>query len=517
MGEKAGLWLRVSTGGQDEALQEPDLLKWCADHGYEVVHPYYRVHGKSAYHGQHVKYLDRAIEDMRHGVISVLVVWQSSRIERRGAFNAFELARRVRKAGGRIEYVKDSYLNQVNEMSDVMLALAATKDALESRTRSERVINFQTDHRSNEAVIGKPPWGYTTEGGKHNKRFVPTELGREYLPQIFERVIAGESLRQVANWLEAEGVSPRSDGKPGRWWAKTLNSMIRNETYCGRVREGIWHEVEKIDDKTNVDGFRYAEKPERFKRDELGEQVGLKFAGWGNVISRCEAAVDPGRFALAARALENDPRRARGPVDPVNKAMCAGAIYCPRCDDSPMYRVMSLTTRGGKPHKVPSYRCTGRGPDRKGCGNLVQLAAVDSAVDHLMSEVTSHIYERRVTAGQDWKSETADVKMELRALDPDADDYLDQAAGLHAKLASYKTRDKIEPVVELVPTKETYAGHWAALPDHERGKWLKSLGLKVTAIKVKDTSGTMVRVEGFEGADGEPMRSLYVSPLQVAA
>lgn len=77
MGELAAKWLPVSSTGQDEANQEPD-------------------------------------ED------------QSSRIERRGAWSVFDLARRVHDAGGRIEYVQDSYLNDTNEMSDVMLALAAT-------------------------------------------------------------------------------------------------------------------------------------------------------------------------------------------------------------------------------------------------------------------------------------------------------------------------------------------------------------------------------------------------------
>jgi hypothetical protein len=33
-GEPAGIWLRVSSGKQDEALQLPEVLKLCADRGY---------------------------------------------------------------------------------------------------------------------------------------------------------------------------------------------------------------------------------------------------------------------------------------------------------------------------------------------------------------------------------------------------------------------------------------------------------------------------------------------------
>ena len=32
MREPAGRWLRVSTGGQDEANQIPDIDEWCAGH-----------------------------------------------------------------------------------------------------------------------------------------------------------------------------------------------------------------------------------------------------------------------------------------------------------------------------------------------------------------------------------------------------------------------------------------------------------------------------------------------------
>src|ERR1700730_4008375 len=122
MRDKAGLWQRVSTGGQDEASQLPDLTRWCESHDYDIAKSYV-LHGKSASKGQQDKHIDEAIRDMQDGTITVLVVWQSSRIERRGAYSVFDLSRRVREAGGRIEYVKDAYLNDVNDMSDVMLAL----------------------------------------------------------------------------------------------------------------------------------------------------------------------------------------------------------------------------------------------------------------------------------------------------------------------------------------------------------------------------------------------------------
>ena len=80
VGESAARWLRVSTGGQDEANQEPDIDQWCKDHGY-VVRQTYTLRGKSASKGQQDKMLDQMIEDMLRGVFTVLVVWASDRIE----------------------------------------------------------------------------------------------------------------------------------------------------------------------------------------------------------------------------------------------------------------------------------------------------------------------------------------------------------------------------------------------------------------------------------------------------
>jgi DNA invertase Pin-like site-specific DNA recombinase len=170
--ERAGRWLRVSTNSQDEANQERDIDDWIAGHSYQLVDGCtYRLR-KSAYKGKHAEMLEKVIADMQDGKITVLVVWQSSRIERRGASSVFDLAAKVQKAGGRIEYCapSDQYLNTSNEMSDVMLALAATRDNKESQIKSERVRIAQDVIRGNRGVLGRLPYGYRAEGDKKSKR-----------------------------------------------------------------------------------------------------------------------------------------------------------------------------------------------------------------------------------------------------------------------------------------------------------------------------------------------------------
>lgn len=65
-GEAAGAWFRVSTGGQDEQSQVPDVMGWVQSHGYNVARTY-TLHGKSAFKGQQDAELQKVLADMRAG------------------------------------------------------------------------------------------------------------------------------------------------------------------------------------------------------------------------------------------------------------------------------------------------------------------------------------------------------------------------------------------------------------------------------------------------------------------
>lgn len=228
--DKAGRWLRVSTKAQDEANQEPDIDQWIADHGYDLAETYV-LHGKSAYKGKQDAMLDQVIADMEAGKINVLVVWQSSRIERRGAYSAFDLARRVRDAGGRIEYVKDAYLNEANDMSDVMLALAATKDKKESQDKSERVRAAHDRARAEGGAIGRAAFGWQVTGeDRYRKRFEVFEPEARITREMVRRYLAGESLAGLERDFERRGITAKHGA---RWTTKTLAQYLHRPVLYG--------------------------------------------------------------------------------------------------------------------------------------------------------------------------------------------------------------------------------------------------------------------------------------------
>lgn len=433
VGESAARWFRVSTGAQDEANQEPDVDAWCRDRGY-VVRKTYTLRGKSASKGQHQAKLDEMIEDMRLGIFTVLVVWASDRIERRGAFSAFDLARRVKEAGGRIEYVQDQYLNVSNELSDVMLAMVATKDKLESKRKTDRTVMVQQRIRTAGAFVGKPPFGYKVAGERYTRKLVPTEAGRRLIPEIYSRCIEGQSLATIGAWLEEEtGFG---------WYPRRVSGTIRNPVYRG---------VQEADD--------------------------------GTPIHRCEKLVDADIWKQAVHALGRHGKR--GPENKLDPPLLSGVLFCARCAengvDSPMYRHRSSKRNGNREY----YRCTGRGTQRHGCGNMIRLLTLDTIISRMMRRNDTDVKVLKVIPGTDHAAEIEENRFEIRSLDIDDPDYDTRLADLRAERARLLALPVVRDHLEEVRTGETWGQLWKRLDPDERGPWLRERGYKILATRMR--------------------------------
>lgn len=422
MTETAGLWQRVSTGGQDEASQLPDLIRWCESHGYEVG-PRYVVHGQSAYHGKQAQWIDQAMEDMAAGKINVLVVWSADRIERRGALAALMLADRARQAGGRIEYVKDAHLNATNDMSDVMLSLSATMARQESKRKGERITAKHAALRSNGSVVGRAPWGYEIAQQDGRKVLVPTSDGRNYVPAIYQKVIDGESLRSIAAWLTREGVKTQT----GLYvWNEGFigNRLIKNTVYMGQRRNGGQLETEALVSPTT----------------------------WQQANAALASRVKVGRGTTKAE---------KAFVSPV-----CGACFA---DDyrSPMYRIFT----GPKSNRRAYYRCTGRGPQRKGCGApLIPADELDGAVrEAMLSNQQPHV-EHVFVAGDDRADEIARLR-ERGAEAMRKGDYV-VVSDMMKQADELEAQPAIRPHWEDVTTDITEAEHFASLSAEEQRDYL---------------------------------------------
>ena len=459
--ERAARWLRVSSGGQDEANQEPDVDRHCEARGYDVVKTY-TLHDRSAYHGEQQAALDEVVAGMRAGLFTVLVIWHSDRLERREGKALLDVLAEIREAGGRAESVKEPMLGQLDFGGQVTTFIAGLVNHEKSRHIAEQVGLAKDRIAANGGLDGRAPWGFSSEGPKYGRRLVPTAQAREYVPLIYARVIAGESLAAVCRWLNAEGVAPvgiareRKDGrgKAGLWWPGSLAKLIRNPVY-----------------------------------------MGLRVDGSGQTVSTCEPILltpdgrpDAGTWALAGRALENRPKR--GPVLRENRCALSGASRCLACG-GPMYRIRC---GNGNPHYY--LRCSGTGPARKSCGAaMVRLDTAGMLADWVIGGLAHPVYEIREIPGND-----AEISAQLAALD-----YQRRQVALRglswadedAERARIREQYEIVAATERIPSRReavdtgiTYGQRWAKLDVHGRAAWLRSGEFTVLFLRGEDERAT---------------------------
>lgn len=342
----AGVWVRVSSGGQDEANQVPDLERYCDQRNYWIATRYV-LHARSAFKGHQQADLDQALEDMRTGRIQKLVIWHSDRLERRPGKALLDVLAEFTDAGGVVESVKEPALGGVDFGDQVTTFIAGLVNHEKSKHISDQVTLAHNRIRSNGALLGRIPFGYTSEGDKYNRRLVATDLAREVVPQIFDRCIAGESAAAIAAWLTAIGV-PRANStghKQEGWSPKAVTNILRNTDYIGRRRDAS-----------------------------------------GVMVHKCDAVIDAVTFRRAGEALDGRPKR--GPVTG-HSALLTGLLFCRNCN-GPMYRI--------KTHGGLHYRCSADpkfGAARKSeCRNMVPLAEMDTEVLKWLAASPQPVYDR---------------------------------------------------------------------------------------------------------------------------
>jgi DNA invertase Pin-like site-specific DNA recombinase len=438
----AGILVRVSSDGQDEANQLPELDSYCYDRNYRI-NKRYNVHDRSAYHGEHEAWLDEALEDIRAGVISVLVVVHSSRLDRRTPHKAASYLIEVIEAGGRIESVREPMFGKDDLAGEMITLLARHSNHDYSKTLSGHVRASHNRIRANRAngkgLLGRAPFGFDREGSKYEKTLVPNALGLKYVPEMYDRIIDGESLAAVAKWLNAIGVPTackvNRSGEPVKGWhAATVRQVIRNTAYKGQMRDS---------------DHRYA--------------------------GPCEAIVSVQKWEAAQKRLDAAPKR--GPQDNASRAMLTSVLFC-ECG-SPMYRVTTGAT-------YPYYRCAGK-VTGKSC-LMVRLSAVDEAVDEIMSANPEPVMKMTLVPGRNYDKELDMIKARIKALDPvDDPDYSEKHAALMAELARLKDLDTTPDTWELRPTGQAWGEVWDGLEPADRGRWLARQGFTVRASRMAVT------------------------------
>jgi DNA invertase Pin-like site-specific DNA recombinase len=211
---------RVSDDSQDSANQKQELEQHCASRGYSVVREFVLddVSGSKG-HWKHEAALEEICQLLEMGVATCLLVVHSSRLDRRTEDEQIELLLRIRKAGARVESVREPAYGKTDMASRIVTQLAQLANAQYSRDLSAHVKAGNARIRSEGYFTGgRVPWGYATEGERRKKRLIPGP-DAETVRKAFELAAAGKTMPEIRAALKIT----RNNG--------ALTWALRNDTY----------------------------------------------------------------------------------------------------------------------------------------------------------------------------------------------------------------------------------------------------------------------------------------------
>lgn len=180
--------------------------------------------------------LDRAYADALAGQYDVLVVLTTSRFAR----NRAEAVRRkaeFARAGVPIYFVEERVVSGSRD-GRLLEGIREVIDEHENEIRRSWIAGGLRERQRAGCWVGRVPFGYRREVVVRDGvplvtgRIVPDETEAPIVRELFRRAAAGQSLRELAAWLNARGVATRCNGP---WTSGTISRLLRNPIYVGQL------------------------------------------------------------------------------------------------------------------------------------------------------------------------------------------------------------------------------------------------------------------------------------------
>ena len=229
----AAAYIRVSTDDQLElspASQLVEIRKWAASHGYVVPDEFVFI--DEGISGRKVTKRDEfrrmiGIAKTRPKPFEAILLWKFSRFAR-NRDDAVMYKSILRKQLG-IDVISISEPMAEGKMGIITEALIEAMDEYYSINLAEEVKRgMEEKHRRGE-LQSTPPYGYSV---KENV-LTPIEPEASYVKEIFRRYLSGEGPYAIARWLNDCG---QRTHRGGRWQNRTVEYILRNPVYIGKLR-----------------------------------------------------------------------------------------------------------------------------------------------------------------------------------------------------------------------------------------------------------------------------------------
>jgi DNA invertase Pin-like site-specific DNA recombinase len=322
---RAAIYVRISSdregAGLGVARQEEDCRALCERLGWQVT-SVYADNDISAYSGKKRPEWDRLNADIGDGLVDAIACWHVDR-----------LTRSPRELEDVIDLHDQHGIQLATCTGDIDLSTPTGRfiaRALGAAARHESEHKAERQRRqlrqaaqAGKANGGQRGYGYTAD------RSAVIEAEAEVIREYARRALAGESLKEMANDLNARGIRTST----GRLWSRSALKLVLISARISGRRE-----------YTPTDSYEHGRKP------LLGQITAT--GCWPAIISETESD--------RLRALLTAPGRDRNPGRRSYRYLLSGIFACGRCG-CPMY---------GRPHEGrPRYICV-KAPGRPGCGRI---------------------------------------------------------------------------------------------------------------------------------------------------
>ena len=171
----------------------------------------------------------RMIRHCRQKKIDLILTKSISRFAR-NTVDCLNYIRALKELGIAVYFEKEN-INTLSSDSELIITLMGAFAQSESESMSANIKwGKRQAMREGKAII-KYTWLYGfVKGPDGNPEIVPEQA--EIVRRMYQSILAGQSLRMIQDWLEAENIPYY----PGRHWrVGTIRSILSNEKYCGDV------------------------------------------------------------------------------------------------------------------------------------------------------------------------------------------------------------------------------------------------------------------------------------------
>jgi site-specific DNA recombinase len=171
--------------------------------------------------------LDKIRTEVRAGQWDAVVVYAIDRLTRNIA-HLMILSEEFERYGTALHIVTET-LDNTPEGKLLQSVKGYVGEVEREKIRERTMRGRRTKALNGTLSHGRRLYGYTVIGGK--RQIEPHEA--QVVVSLFDRVKAGESLREIASSLNARHI-PTPAAKPGAvWWANSVASILRNPAYAG--------------------------------------------------------------------------------------------------------------------------------------------------------------------------------------------------------------------------------------------------------------------------------------------